>query len=1042
MALLFTSGNGTEDDDLILGHPGQNDGTLSGNGGDDLIYGDYDFFFDESGSLASPLDLTSNTAPWSQAENPDIFNATLRPHASVIRAPGAAGEDVYSITTTSAGQKLTLDIDYGNHPIGGSFNAVIDVFHPYGQLFIRSSGFELRDPGSAAAEAFLQLTLPEAGTYTFRVREVGSQVVPVAASYVLNVSLTSQAITSDSPTIDRDTIFGGDGADALYGVGGDDTIEGGAGNDFINGGSGEDRVDGGSGADIMIGGSGNNDIVSYESSTRGVGARLDGGTNFNGAAGDLIFEFENLVGSDFNDILLGNSGNNGIVGGDGNDTIFGGGGVDTLIGGDGNDVLANPTGSAAFLGGSGFDTVNYNGATQGVGVRFDGGANFGGAAGDGYDSIDAAIGTRFNDVFVGSDSNNRFDGGIGGADTFYGGLGTDAASYATATAGVGARLDGGANFGQAVGDRYFSIESLLGSRYNDVLVGDGGDNTLAGSAGNDTHYGGGGNDTFFAGPGGDLYHGGAGSDTITYDAFTSMVGVRLDGKASFGAATGDSFQFVENVVGSAFDDVIVGGGTNNHFYGLSGDDSFFGAGGNNTLFGGAGNDTFFEGGGTDTYEGGGGIDTVSYANASQRVGVFLVSGGPGSTLTGAAASDTLSSIANITGTRFNDFIFGDIRANTIDGGLGADTLDGGGVAFDTISYASATARVGVRLDGGANFGQAAGDTITNFEGIIGSRFNDVLVGNNTNNQFDGNGGVDTFYGGGGGNFLTYESATRAVGLRLDNGQHFGEAAGDKIFSIRGFEGSRFDDVIVGGTIANNGARAEYISGGDGDDKLFTGTGASVLEGGDGNDQFFGASASVVGTDETTMSGGSGNDTFRPGSGVERMEGGSGFDTIDYVNATSGVSFSGGAGFNGAAGDINFGFVEQLMGSNFNDSINSSAGIQIMRGRAGNDTINGVTGQDETLDGGAGNDTLAGGDASDITDNDTYLFRPNEGNDTVTQFGDDIDTLQFEGFGFTNAAQALDRAIDTGNDVLFVFGTSTVRVLDVTKIELDDDILVS
>jgi len=59
--------------------------------------------------------------------------------------------------------------------------------------------------------------------------------------------------------------------------------------------------------------------------------------------GCLIQNFEDVTGSAFDDILIGNADSNKIIGGAGNDTLDGGVGVDVLTGGSGNDrfILAD-----------------------------------------------------------------------------------------------------------------------------------------------------------------------------------------------------------------------------------------------------------------------------------------------------------------------------------------------------------------------------------------------------------------------------------------------------------------------------------------------------------------------------------------------------------------------------------------------------------------------------------------------------------------------------------------------------------------------------
>jgi Ca2+-binding RTX toxin-like protein len=82
---------------------------------------------------------------------------------------------------------------------------------------------------------------------------------------------------------------------------------------------------------LTNGGAGIN-TVSYQNVTAGVSVNLATKTaqNTGGAGSDTLSNFQNLVGSDFNDTLSGTTGSNTIAGGVGNDTITGGGGADTF----------------------------------------------------------------------------------------------------------------------------------------------------------------------------------------------------------------------------------------------------------------------------------------------------------------------------------------------------------------------------------------------------------------------------------------------------------------------------------------------------------------------------------------------------------------------------------------------------------------------------------------------------------------------------------------------------------------------------------------
>ncbi|MGC4096185.1 MAG: calcium-binding protein [Nitrospira sp.] len=149
-----------------------------------------------------------------------------------------------------------------------------------------------------------------------------------------------------------DLVDGGNGNDAVYGQAGNDTLYGRAGDDTLRGGEGNDSLNGGTGNDYLDGGTGI-DTASYITAAAGVTVNLGlaGAQNTGGAGLDTLVSIENLIGSNFNDILTGNAGNNVLSGLAGNDTLNGGNGDDQLAGEAGRDTLN---------GGSGNDLFKYN----------------------------------------------------------------------------------------------------------------------------------------------------------------------------------------------------------------------------------------------------------------------------------------------------------------------------------------------------------------------------------------------------------------------------------------------------------------------------------------------------------------------------------------------------------------------------------------------------------------------------------------------------------------------------------------------------------
>lgn len=232
-------------------------------------------------------------------------------------------------------------------------------------------------------------------------------------------------------------------------------------------------------------------------------------------------------------------------------------------------------------------------------------------------------------------------------------------------------------------DTLDSIEAIIGSDDGDTVI-------LSGAAGNTVDGGAG--DDFIAGGGGvDFLDGGAGVDTNSFS--TIGVGVVADlgsGSASYqtGASTTifENFSGFENLDGSAQNDQLFGDGGDNVLSGNDGNDLLSGRGGADTLDGGDGDDILQGGGGNDVLDGGDGIDTADFrdinvnAESPEGTGVTadLSAGQAGYTApSGAAITDQISNVENLTGSQNNDDLTGDDGANLIAGGAGDDIINGG-----------------------------------------------------------------------------------------------------------------------------------------------------------------------------------------------------------------------------------------------------------------------------------------------------------------------------------------------------------------------------
>jgi Ca2+-binding RTX toxin-like protein len=384
----------------------------------------------------------------------------------------------------------------------------------------------------------------------------------------------------------------------------------------------------------------------------------------------------------------------------------------------------------------------------------------------------------------------------------------------------------------------------------------------------------------------------------------------------------------------------------------------YGGAGDDSLEGGAGDDIITTGGGNDTINGGLGDD------------IYVFTEVPGSevTLGDAGGNDTID-LSSWTG-------HNGVGATLNLAAPGPDPQLGNYYQIIRPYFGSPENIAGISL------------TFSQFEvieNIIGTSANDTITGNSLDNLIITGAGDDTIYGGDGNDLL------------------LGEAGDDLLYGGEG------DDALVGGQgedTLDAGAGNDYLEGGEDDDTLI---------GGEGDDYYvFSGAAALLGTDTLSdfVWGGSGGTTPLN----------AGIDTLDFNYLNQGISVNldpNTQSFEVVSGSYPLivlavnSTIENVVGTDFNDTITGNSASNTLQGEDG----------DDVLEGRGGNDVLHGGRGDD-----TYLFAgsANLGTDTLFEFlGEGTDTLDF-----SNLTQGI--ILDLASDV-----TQVVASLQLSFTALDE-----
>jgi Ca2+-binding RTX toxin-like protein len=501
--------DGGAGNDTLLGGDG-NDTLAGGEGNDSLDGGAGIDTVSYAGAGPVEVDLAAGTGAYgdtfTQIENiaGSSWNDQLKADAGDNRIDGMGGDDRID---GGDGRDILAGGAGNDWIIGGAGNDAID-----GGADQDTAQFS----GTFAQYTWAYNT--QAGTFTFTDSQAGrdgTDVVSNVEHFFFEDGYKSVADLLAQGTAGNDSMTGSAGADVFNGLAGNDKLLGLAGDDTLDGGAGNDTLDGGA----------DSDTASYADATAAVKVSLavTKAQSTGGAGSDTLLNIENLLGSNYNDTLTGNTLANRIDGGNGNDTLDGGAGSDTLAGGSGNDsyIVDNAADTVVEGAGAGIDTVTAA-VTFTLGAEVEnlvlGGRNA--ISGTGNELANMITGNAAANTLYGLDGNDTLNGGAG-ADRMIGGEGDDTYMVDNATDTVIEIAGGGVDTIQSTVKSYTlppEVENLVLAVGSKAAGGTGNDldNIITGNAVTNTLVGGAGNDVLDGRDGADVLTGGAGNDTFGF----------------------------------------------------------------------------------------------------------------------------------------------------------------------------------------------------------------------------------------------------------------------------------------------------------------------------------------------------------------------------------------------------------------------------------------------------------------------------------------------------------------------------------------------
>ncbi|MGL4316386.1 MAG: M10 family metallopeptidase C-terminal domain-containing protein [Pseudomonas sp.] len=397
--------------------------------------------------------------------------------------------------------------------------------------------------------------------------------------------------------------------------------------------------------------------------------------------------------------------------------------------------------------------------------------------------------------------------------------------------------------------------------------------------------------------------------------------------------------------------------------------------------------------------------------------------------------------------------------------------DAGGI--DTIDASNQAAAVSITLKAGnfSSIGKAFfnGSSYINnglaiaygavIENATGSAYNDTLIGNGQNNVLNGLAGADQMTGGNGSDSYYVDNAGDLVNETSTDASTGGTdtvysylasyALGNNVENLRllatgnaNGTGNALNNALYGGAgnnILNGAGGADSMIGGDGSDIYYVDNAGDLVsesnatQASGGIDTVYSSMAAytlgsnvenlrLLASGDANGTGNSLNNILFAGSGNNILNGRAGNDTLSYLYATQGVSLN--LGLSTAQDTIGSGMdtlinIENLNGSQYDDTLLGNDAANMLNGDAGNDILDGGIGADSLI-GGDGNDSYYVDNSGDVV-SETNATLASGGNDMVFSsiaaytLGSNVENLRILSTGDANGTgNALNNNIHAGS----------------------------